>query len=137
MVVKFQTREIMIGTDCKSQPFLLVGTFSEVWSAHYGGEVYEMSGKDLKYAREYLEINGGNFVPDNIVGKAKVYLKRDGVYAENRHSFTAFIRNIGTFVEQKSRPVREKRTMRFCDCCEASYYEEVGHRCVTMGEAKK
>lgn len=82
-----------------SKPFLLIETFSSVWSEFYRGEVYEKSPRDFKQAKLYLELNN-DFNPDNIVSRAKIYLAKNGYFADVRHNFTAFINNISSFVDE-------------------------------------
>ncbi len=82
-----------------SKPFLLIDTFADVWSRYYSGEIYEKSPADFKQAKLYLDLNE-DFSPDNIVAKAQIYLTKDGYYKEIRHSFKAFINNIGSFVDE-------------------------------------
>ena len=81
-----------------SQPFLLLDCFCRSWSQHYEGETYSKSPAEFKLAKEYLELNEA-WNADDITARAKIYLSKNGFYAENRHSFRAFISNIGTFVE--------------------------------------
>lgn len=101
-----------------SKEWMLIETFAQVWSQHYHGEVYEKSGKDFRFAKEYLEINDGEFVPDNIVAKAQVYLGRNGFYAENRHGFAAFVNNIGSFVPERGKIIEAPKTGRtHCGVC--------------------
>lgn len=96
------------------KPFQLIEVFAKVWEEAYG-EVYEKSGKDFRHAKDYLSLNGGDFKADTIIARAKVYMDKDGVYAENRHGFTAFINNIGSFVAHKVARVRTQ--MWTCDQC--------------------
>lgn len=103
-----------------SKPWLLIDTFASVWQREYG-EVYEKSPKDFVLAKRYLEISGGDFVPDNIIAKAQVYLRMDGVYAEQnvRHNFSCFINNISTFTPPKGKPIK----FWTCPQCQASMPE--------------
>ena len=106
-----------------SLPFLLISTFADVWSDEYAGEIYEKSRKDFRLAKLYLEHN--DFRPDVIVSRAKTYLLKDGFYAENRHSFSAFINNIGSFVPPKQR--RELRKTWTCPHCQETMPEAREH----------
>lgn len=109
-----------------SKPFLLLETFSKVWEEHYVGETYEKSPRDFRDAKAYLDLNNGEFIPDTIISRAKMYLVKEGMYADNRHSFRAFINNIGSFVSGK-RPVRRERvaiTIR-CLLCNQQIAEDL------------
>lgn len=101
-----------------NKPFLLLATFADVWSQSYHGEVYEKSPRDFKLAKEYIDLNDGNFSPDNIVAKARIYLSMNGLYAENRHSFRAFVNNIGSFVAERGKVVSAPKQGRTrCGVC--------------------
>jgi hypothetical protein len=110
-----------------SKPFLLIDTFASVWSEFYGGEYYEKSPRDFKQAKLYLELNE-DFSPDNIINKAKIYLKKTGYFAENRHNFTAFINNIGSFVDEMPKQ-KVKPKLYTCKDCNQSMPEsqQYGH----------
>ena len=82
-----------------SKPYSLIRAFALVWEKCYRGKKYLPSPKDFKFAKMFLEYNGGEFVADEIVARAEVYMQTGSVYAENRHGFSAFINNIGSFVE--------------------------------------
>ena len=110
-----------------TQQFLLIECFARAWSEEYGGEVYEKSGKDFKHAQIYIDLNDG-WNADNITAKAKIYLERGGFFSENRHNFTAFINNIGSWVDEKpkrketkpvTRPLSEQ--LYFCDKCKVNH----------------
>lgn len=107
-----------------SKPFLLIETFSQVWSKAYGGQVYEKTPRDFKHAKLYLEIND-DFSPDNIVEKAQIYLSKNGFFAENRHNFTSFINNISSFVDEKPKQIAKKIKCQYCfkEMFESQQYE--------------
>lgn len=115
----------------KSPPYDLVSLFAQVWKQEYG-EDYMISPKDLRHAKLYLQMTGEEPQPDTIISRAKIYLKKDGVYADNRHSFTAFINNIGTFVAEKKKEVPQVRTgWTRCKECGERVFESFldSHQC--------
>lgn len=81
-----------------SAEYALIATFSTVWEKHYGQKYYP-SPKDFRHAKLFLECNDGRFVADEIVQRAENYLLLGEFYADNRHGFTAFVNNIGAFIE--------------------------------------
>ena len=114
-----------------NKPLSLISCFSQVWSESYG-ETYEPSPKDFKFAKMYLDKRDGDFQADTIVSRAKIYLSKEGFYAENRHSFTAFINNIGTFVPEKKKALPTIRTGWWtCKNCKERMLEgyQASHKC--------
>lgn len=102
-----------------SKPWQLIELFGNIWSQSYGGEVYDKTPRDFKHAKLYLQINDNEYLADVIVAKAKVYLRTNGYFAENRHNFTAFINNISSFVPPQSKPVK----LWQCPQCQATMPE--------------
>ncbi len=105
-----------------TKPYQLIDCFAQVWMQEYGGEVYEKSPKDFKFAKEYLDLNGGDFVPDTITGRAQIFLREMGIYEQRRHQFTDFIRNIGSFGGVK--PKKKKIIYTTCDHCREQVIQE-------------
>lgn len=110
-----------------TKPYQLIDCFAQCWCQEYAGEVYEKSGKDYKYAKEYLELNEGDFQADNIIGRAKYFLNQNGIYAERRHQFSDFIRNIGSFgtLKPKKKSTAIPMTLICAECGQA--YEQGKH----------
>lgn len=117
-----------------SPPFLVIAHFAKVWKQEYGEE-YVPSPKDFRHAKLYLQTLDGDIQPDLIISRAKIYLKKGGVYAENCHGFTAFINNIGSFVPEKKKELPTIRTGWWtCPDCKERMLEsyQATHRCVSQ-----
>lgn len=101
----------------------LIDIFASVWSQEYGGEVYIRTGKDLRFAKDFLEANEGEYTPDIVISEAKYFVKIGGIFASRRHRFCDFINNIGTFAPAKKEQIRQRSQYYTCPRCKASMPE--------------
>jgi len=78
------------------EPYSKFLLFKGHWERKYPGEKYLKTGKDLKFAKELVEIEDAE-----IVRRLQIYFKEEW-YGENcRHSLPAFVQNLNTFVPRR------------------------------------
>ena len=106
-------------TRTASKPFQLINIYKSVWEPEYK-EPYEIADRDYVAARKYIELNG-DFNPDNIIAKAKTFLKLGEPFSGEscRHSFFVFMKQIITLVPEKPKyqaPEAPKRMVKCRGC---------------------
>lgn len=122
----------------------VINIFAEVWSKEYNGEVYPRSARDLKSAKEFLELYP-DFFEDEVLQMAFKkwafnylkdgfwYRQGNGKYVSMRHNFCYFIPNITKYTDaerkiEKKEPIK-RRLMIECSSCKENFYADEYHEC--------
>lgn len=114
--------------------FQLLDICSAIWQDEYK-EPYLRSGKDWKHGKEFLELNGGDFEADDITAKYNRFIATSGIYADRRHQFSDFIRNVSSFSNAKPKmKVRVGSYQIVCRDCDTPYWSHFPHRCPDKSE---
>lgn len=135
-----------------SEPYKLKQIFSEFWSNEYNGQVYEGGSRDLRSAKEYLELNPEFFTDEvsimNFKSRAERFMKDRYWYKPNGnppmyHPMYCFLNNIEKYAELKKvfdsrKPIKHISRVRiYCTDCGSNHYPEDGCKIDTPEEISK
>lgn len=109
-----------------SEPYKLKIIFAEIWSRGYNGEVYQGSTRDLRSAKEYLELNPDFFENEQ---SQIIFRERAKKYVEDKfwfkpfgtppmfHPMYAFLNNVEKYVDAVKREQSDPELVKICDSC--------------------
>jgi len=123
-----------------SEPFKLKQIFAEFWSAEYKGQIYGGGTRDLRSAKEYLELNPEFFLDETLImdfkEKTERFMKDRFWYKPNGnppmfHPMYCFLNNIEKYADAKKsidngfKQVKQPvRRMIFCTDCGSNHFPD-------------